>query len=179
MGTFTVPVEVGNLARSSFVEIEALVDTGSIHSYIPRDILDGVNAQPSETRAFAFADERVVDIPFGYAVFVVQGMEVIAPVIWKWPDTRSNNPGSGPLCRRSHKQPLDPYSAGWQVRQRQPKRGPLIWLHDGDDVMDIIVPRNTPTEIVVEVQLLTSSSSGFPPRHSDLTAFSMSSVASW
>jgi hypothetical protein len=56
---------------------------------------------------------------------------------------------------------------------------PLIWLHDGDDVMDIIVPRNTPTEIVVEVQLLTSSSSGFPPRHSDLTAFSMSSVASW
>jgi hypothetical protein len=45
--------------------------------------------------------------------------------------------------------------------------------------MDIIVPRNTPTEIVVEVQLLTSSSSGFPPRHSDLTAFSMSSVASW
>lgn len=90
MGTFTVPVEVGNLARSSFVEIEALVDTGSIHSYIPRDILDGANVQRSETRAFAFADERVVDIPFGYAVFVVQGMEVIAPVIFA-------AEGSGPI----------------------------------------------------------------------------------
>lgn len=82
MGTFAVSILVGDLAKSSFVEVEALADTDSVHSYIPEDILERVNVRPSETRAFAFADERVVDIPFGYAVFVVEGMEVIAPVIF-------------------------------------------------------------------------------------------------
>ncbi len=82
MGTFSVSMLVGNLAKSSFVEVQALADTGSVHSYIPKDILESVNVQPTETRAFAFADERVVDIPFGYAVFVIEEMEVIAPVIF-------------------------------------------------------------------------------------------------
>ena len=82
MGTFTVPMLVGNLAKSSFVEVQALADTGSVHSYIPEDILEGVDVLPTETRGFAFADERVVEIPFGYAVFVIEGMEVIAPVIF-------------------------------------------------------------------------------------------------
>lgn len=82
MGTFSVSMLVGNLEKSSFVEVQALADTGSVHSYIPQDVLEGVNVQPTETRAFAFADERVVDIPFGYAVFVIEGMEVIGPVIF-------------------------------------------------------------------------------------------------
>jgi len=73
---------VGNLEKSSFVEVQALADTGSVHSYIPQDVLESVNVRPTETRAFAFADERVVDIPFGYAVFVIEGMEVIAPAIF-------------------------------------------------------------------------------------------------
>ena len=38
--------------------------------------------RPTETRGFAFADDRVVDLPFGYATFIVEGMEVIAPVIF-------------------------------------------------------------------------------------------------
>ena len=82
MGTFSVPMLVGNLDRTSFVEVQALADTGSVHSYIPEDILSSVDVLPAETRGFAFADDRVVDIPFGYAVFVVEGMEVIAPVIF-------------------------------------------------------------------------------------------------
>ena len=82
MGTFTVPMLVGNLAKSSFVEVQASADTGSVHSYIPEDVLEGVDVLPTETRGFAFADERVVEIPFGYAVFVIEGMEVIAPVIF-------------------------------------------------------------------------------------------------
>ena len=90
MGTFSVSMLVGNLEKSSFVEVQALVDTGSVHSYIPQDILESVNVQATETRAFAFADERVVDIPFGYAVFVIEGTEVIAPVIFA-------DQGSSPL----------------------------------------------------------------------------------
>ena len=82
MGTFSVSMLVGNLEKSSFVEVQALADTGSVHSYIPQDVLESVNVRPTETHAFAFADERVVDISFGYAMFVIEGMEVIAPVIF-------------------------------------------------------------------------------------------------
>lgn len=89
MGTFSVPMLVGNLDKTSFVEVQALADTGSVHSYVPEDILASVDVLPTETRAFAFADERVVEIPFGYAVFVIEGMEVIAPVIFA---DRGSNP---------------------------------------------------------------------------------------
>ncbi len=90
MGTFTVAMQVGDLAKTVFVEVEALADTGSIHSYIPHDVLEAVNIRPTESRAFAFADERVVEMPFGYATFVIEGMEVIALVIFA-------ERGSGPI----------------------------------------------------------------------------------
>ena len=90
MGTFSVSMRVGNLTKSSFAEVEALADTGSIHSYIPRDILDKVSVHPTETRAFAFADERIVEMQFGYATFALEGLEVIAPVIFA-------EEGSGPI----------------------------------------------------------------------------------
>ena len=102
MGTFSVSMLVGNLEKSSFVEAQALADTGSVHSYIPQDVLESVNVRPTE-RAFAFADERVVDIPFGYAVFVIEGMEVIAPVIFaegSSPLLGGNNSGSGSFSHR-------------------------------------------------------------------------------
>ena len=82
MGTFSVPLRVGDLAKTAFVEVEALADTGSVHSFIPEDVLESVSVRPTETRGFVFADDRVVDMPFGYATFVVAGMEVIAPVIF-------------------------------------------------------------------------------------------------
>ena len=82
MGTFSVSMRVGDLTKTSFAEVEALADTGSVHSCIPEDILEGVNARPTETREFAFADDRVVNMPFGYATFILEGMELIAPVIF-------------------------------------------------------------------------------------------------
>ncbi len=82
MGTFSVPIRVGDLAKTAFVDVEALADTGSVHSFIPEDVLNSIDVQPTETRGFAFADDRVVEMPFGYATFVVEGMEVIAPVIF-------------------------------------------------------------------------------------------------
>ena len=82
MGTFSVPLRVGDLAKTAFAEVEALADTGSVHSFIPEDVLESVSVRPTETRGFVFADDRVVDMPFGYATFVVEGMEVIAPVIF-------------------------------------------------------------------------------------------------
>ena len=82
MATFTVPIQVASLERAGFAELEALVDTGAVHSYIPWDVLHSVNAQPTEMREFAFADDRIVEIPFGYIRFIVEGLEIVAPVIF-------------------------------------------------------------------------------------------------
>ena len=82
MGKFNVSMRVGDLAKSSLAEVEALADTGSIQSYVPRDVLDEVNVLPIKTRPFALADERVVEMEFGCATFVLQSMEVIAPAIF-------------------------------------------------------------------------------------------------
>ena len=82
MGTLTATLRVGALAGTSFAEVEALADTGSVHSFVPEDVLESVDVRPTETRGFAFADDRVVNIPFGYADFVLEGMEVTAPVIF-------------------------------------------------------------------------------------------------
>ena len=82
MGTFNVSLQVGNLSKTSFATVQALADTGSVHSFIPEDVLESVNVLPTETREFAFADDRAFSIPFGYATFVLEGMEVIAPVIF-------------------------------------------------------------------------------------------------
>ena len=82
MGTFSVPMRVGDLARTASIEVVALADTGSVHSFVPEDVLYSVGVQPTETRGFAFADDRVVNMPFGYATFALEGMEVIAPVIF-------------------------------------------------------------------------------------------------
>ena len=82
MVAFTVPMRIGNLEKTSFAEVRALADTDSVHSCIPEDILESVGLRPTETRAFAFADDGGGNLPFGYGVFVVAGREVIAPVIF-------------------------------------------------------------------------------------------------
>ena len=82
MVAFTVPMRIGNLEKTSFAEVRALADADSVHSYIPADILESVGLRPAETRDFAFADEGVVNLPFGYGVLVVAGREVIAPVVF-------------------------------------------------------------------------------------------------
>ena len=40
MGTFRIPVEIGDQAGVRFDTVEALVDTGATYTWIPRDVLD-------------------------------------------------------------------------------------------------------------------------------------------
>ena len=126
MGKFNVSMRVGDLAKSSLAEVEALADTGSIHSYIPRDALDEVNVLPIKTRPFALADERVVEMEFGCATFVLQSMEVIAPAIFaeegSSPILGVSHLGGGALRYWFRKRRIDTRVALGVVRQRQPER---------------------------------------------------------
>ena len=70
MGTFSVPVEIGNADGSSYEALDALVDTGASYLVAPRSIL-GVAV--AESRRFATADGREVEMDVGVASLRLEG----------------------------------------------------------------------------------------------------------
>ena len=47
MGTFNVSIQIGDLAGQQFVEVQALVDTGSTYTVLPKELLEqlGINQE--------------------------------------------------------------------------------------------------------------------------------------
>ena len=64
MGTFSVRIEVGGISGSQFVQFEALVDTGSTYTVLPKETLDRLRLNGDQT-----------------IVLVVFGPEGIAPLL--------------------------------------------------------------------------------------------------
>ena len=91
MGTFTVPIQVGDLAGQNFVDLEALVDTGATYTVLPKEAMDQIGIEPEGQRSFELADDRMVEYQIGYArmrlgddqtiVLVVFGPEGIDPLL--------------------------------------------------------------------------------------------------
>ena len=67
MGTFSVPVEIGNAKGSNYEALDALVDTGASYLVAPRSILSGLGVAVAERRRFATADGRDVEMDVGVA----------------------------------------------------------------------------------------------------------------
>ena len=91
MGTFTVSVQIGDLAGQQFVEVQALVDTGSTYTVLPNEVLEQLGINQEGQRRFELGDDRLVEYPIGYArlrlgedqtiVLVVFGPEGIDPLL--------------------------------------------------------------------------------------------------
>ena len=91
MGTFTVPIQIGDLTGQNFADFDALVDTGSTYTVLPKESLDQLGVEPEGQRRFELADDRLVEYPIGYArmrlgddqaiVLVAFGPEGIAPLL--------------------------------------------------------------------------------------------------
>jgi len=60
MGHFRVSVQVGSRTGEHLEGLEALVDTGSTYTWIPRDVLEDLGVVPEEERPFVLADGREV-----------------------------------------------------------------------------------------------------------------------
>jgi clan AA aspartic protease len=58
MGSFRVPIEIGDPAGSRFEKVEALVDTGSTYTWVSRELLERLGIHPDEERPFMLADGR-------------------------------------------------------------------------------------------------------------------------
>ncbi len=73
MGSFRVPIEVGDPESQRFEPMEALVDTGATYTWVPRSVLGRLGLQPAEERAFVLVDGRQVMYGIVWAVVRLNG----------------------------------------------------------------------------------------------------------
>ena len=91
MGTFNVSIQIGDLAGQQFVEVQALVDTGSTYTVLSKELLEQLGINQEGQRSFELGDDRLVEYPIGYArmrlgedqtiVLVVFGPEGVSPLL--------------------------------------------------------------------------------------------------
>jgi len=67
MGTFEVPLEIGDIQGLRFERVDAVVDTGSTYTLVPRSLLQRLGVEVQERRPFLLADEREVEYDVGHA----------------------------------------------------------------------------------------------------------------
>jgi clan AA aspartic protease len=65
MGTFRVPLEVGDPTAERFVPIEALVDTGATYTVLPRVLLEQLGVVAHTRAHFVLADGREIEHDVG------------------------------------------------------------------------------------------------------------------
>lgn len=82
MGTFSVPIQIGDLAGRHFIEVAALVDTGSTYTVVPADVLSGLGVAQEGFRRFELADNRIVEYPIGQARIRLEGQELVVLVVF-------------------------------------------------------------------------------------------------
>ena len=75
MGTFSVRIQVGDLEGRQYVEVDALVDTGSSDTVLPQDILRRLGITPVDRFAYSLADETIVEYDVGEARIRIDGRE--------------------------------------------------------------------------------------------------------
>ena len=88
MGTLTVPAQVGDSNGRAFVDIQALVDTGSTYTSIPANVLSGLGVEVVEHHTFELADESIVEYGIGQVTIRLDGRDRIVVVVFM-PDDSS------------------------------------------------------------------------------------------
>ena len=82
MGTFQVAVEVAGPDRARFVHVEALVDTGSTYTVLPRRLLQELGVVSHHRGQFELADGRVVERDLGRAWIRLESREELTLVVF-------------------------------------------------------------------------------------------------
>ena len=82
MGTFSVPIQIGNQVTGEFVPIDALVDTGATYTLLPADILVRLGITSFGRRDFELADQRHVQYDVGEARLRLNGAELTVLVVF-------------------------------------------------------------------------------------------------
>ena len=82
MGTFRVPLQVGNPDLGPTRTVDALVDTGATFSMMPASMLKHMGVEPDATLPFRAATREVVDYATGEVTLATHGRRRTCPVIF-------------------------------------------------------------------------------------------------
>jgi predicted aspartyl protease len=84
---FRVSVVARNTKDESLVSqpTEVLVDTGSELTWLPQDLLAGINVMPVRKRSVTTATKQVVTRETGYAILSAEGFETVDEVVFAEP----------------------------------------------------------------------------------------------
>ena len=87
MSLFKVNVVARNTKDETHVSqpIEVLVDTGSELTWLPKELLTGINVAPVRQRNFTTATKQVVTRQTGYAILTAEGFETVDEVVFAEP----------------------------------------------------------------------------------------------
>lgn len=82
MGTFYVTIQVADRFRERYVNVDAMVDTGSTYTSLPESVLDALGIEREETDVFELADNRLVEYDMGETRVRLEGRELTVPVVF-------------------------------------------------------------------------------------------------
>lgn len=87
MSVFKVNVVARNTKDESLVSLptEVLVDTGAELTWLPKDLLTGINIKPVRKRNFTTATKQIVTRETGYAILSAEGFETVDEVVFAEP----------------------------------------------------------------------------------------------
>ena len=88
MGTFRTTILIESLVRRGDTRTvdNALVDTGSEFTWVPREVLEALGVKPERTQYFLIADGRTLERPVGYAIVHAGGTDAPDLVVFADPD---------------------------------------------------------------------------------------------
>lgn len=72
-GIFHAYIAVAAQPDGPFRELDALVDTGSLYTWVPRSLLQQLGVRPTATRRFVLANGEVIDRDVAWIVIRLNG----------------------------------------------------------------------------------------------------------
>ncbi|MCY3567845.1 MAG: Retroviral aspartyl protease [Chloroflexi bacterium] len=80
MGIFSQRITVSDLTDQNSVEIDAVVDTGSFYSVLPKYMLQQLGVDPIDRITFRLVNDEPIEMDIGYAWITLDGRRRITTV---------------------------------------------------------------------------------------------------
>ncbi|MGH7321646.1 MAG: aspartyl protease family protein [Candidatus Rokuibacteriota bacterium] len=88
MGTFRVPLEIGDPQGQRWEPVDALVDTGASYTLLPASLLDRLGVPRARRWPFELADGRRLECDIGHALVRYDGESVPTIVVFGGEDAK-------------------------------------------------------------------------------------------
>ena len=75
-------IQVADRFRERYVNVDAMVDTGSTYTSLPETLLEELGIEREETEVFEMADNLLVEYAMGETRVRLEGRELTVPVIF-------------------------------------------------------------------------------------------------